>query len=100
MQYKFKSLFFFLVLSLILLTGCSTSPKYTELNVTDTKVVQLSIPPSLTEQVYPQKLISQEEYLKLKIYEREQYLTDYIVNLMGNLKQCNVKLEAIKELTP
>lgn len=92
------NLFLVFLFSLIL-AGCGSSPTYKTVEVTDAKIVKLEIPKSLTEPCTPDRPYTAEEYLQLKITERESYLTKYSISLLGTIKECNIKLKKIEELT-
>lgn len=88
------SLFF--LLTAFILSGCALTPKKEV--VTQTKVVRITIPDKLLTNCIPNKPISKEEYLQLKIWEREQYLVSYNIYLLSVIKECNIKIDKIREL--
>jgi len=82
----------------LVISGCSTQPKYNKLDVQPVKHVYVSIPESLVSPCNPDKPMSKEEYLALKPHEREEYLTNYSIRLLGVIKSCNLQLKSISEL--
>lgn len=85
------------MMSAVFLSGCGTTkPKTVE--ITNIKMVPIPIPDVLLEPCKPNKPITVDEYLKLNVLERETYLTNYSIDLMVNLSDCNKKLKSIKEL--
>ena len=88
----------FAISCLAILSGCGTRPVYNELQVQDAQVVTYTLPPELTNPCIPDKPLEKSIYLKLRPYEREQYLTDYSTSLLGTIKGCNIKLEKIKKI--
>lgn len=80
-----------------LLAGCA-STRTTELNIEDKEIVHISIPTHLTQECKPEKPIDKESYLALKIYEREEELSRYIVTLYSTIAQCNSQISQIKKL--
>jgi hypothetical protein len=94
--------FFFLlavIATLFQLTGCATKPVYSQLQVQETKVIKEKLPPSLLTACLPKAPVTKELYMAYKPYEREQYLADYVVNLLGSLKDCDNKISKIRELS-
>lgn len=82
-----------------ILLGCSTSPKYEKIEIKETSVIYQTVPEDLTEPCLPSnRPPSSEEYISLKPHERETSLRQYSVTLMGDLKNCNIKLEKIRNL--
>lgn len=91
-----KSFLTFFLLLPLFLTGCGTTPQ--KEIVTQTKVVRVTIPDTLLTNCIPNKPISKEEYLQLNIWEREQYLVSYNIYLLSVIKECNIKIDKIREL--
>ena len=90
---------FKVILSIFLtfiLTGCVTTGQ--QLEVRETEVRYEKIPSYLTEPCQPEKLKKREEYLALKPHEKESYLTEYSISLLGTVKDCNIKLNKIDKL--
>ena len=79
-----------------MLTGCFGTTK--PLQVKDTEVRYEKIPKSLTEPCVPEVPKVKEEYMKLKPHERESYLAEYSVSVLGTVKDCNIKLKKIDKL--
>lgn len=89
----------FLLLSSVLLSACASfSSNYQKLEVKDKEVVTIEIPQSLLEPCVAPTPIDPNSYVELKIWEREQYLTSYIVELLKAIRSCNDKITSIKEL--
>lgn len=88
----------FLTLLTIILTGCASGPKYNKLEVAKTDVIYVTIPEELLTPCKPEKPLDVKSYLELKIWEREQHLTEYSVSLLKTIKECNLKINKIKEL--
>lgn len=87
-----------LLITVIVLTGCATSPKYDKLEVSKVDVVYVTIPEELLTPCKPEKPLDRESYLKLKIWEREQVLIEYSVSLLKTIKECNININKIKDL--
>jgi len=87
----------FILLSLLLITGCSTLNKE-KVVVTDTKVIYRVLPDNLVNPCVPDKPKTKEEYLALPIYERETYLTNYSISLLKTIKNCNLQLDELRIL--
>jgi hypothetical protein len=83
-----------LFLTLLLLTGCATLDGN---NVTKTYVKVISIPEYLLEPCGATEPISKNDYLSLSPSEKTTYLSKHIVELYGNIKDCNNQLSAIKK---
>lgn len=81
----------------VVMTGCA-STKTTTIDVNTAKVVYTKIPEQLLTPCVPDKPIAPETYLTFQPHEREEYLTDYSVKLMGTLRDCNSKLKKIEAL--
>ena len=92
-----KNLILVILLSLGL-TGCAFGPKYNTLEVKETEVKVVKIQEELLVPCIPEKPFNKEEYLKLQIHKREQYLTDYSIGLLGTIKDCNIKLKKIRDI--
>ena len=87
------------ILSIFLITGCANSPS-SKLDVQDTKIIYDAIPEHLLKPCESKKPISKEEYLLLKrdLGERETYLTNYSIDLLGIIKDCNKQIDEIRKL--
>lgn len=79
------------------LSGCGTKPVYKELTVTETKVVKFELASTFTEPCVAERPVDTQTYLAFKPHEKEQYLTDYSIKLLGVIKDCNNKLKRIRE---
>lgn len=92
-------LLFFTILSSFILVGCSTAPKYDKLEIQEIQIVYQKVPSELTEPCIPSKKPPiREEFLKLHPHERESALAKYSIILLGDLKNCNVRIKKIREL--
>lgn len=92
-----KQLFLTILFSFILV-GCGSTPKYNKLDFQETKTVIQRVPEELTEPCTPKKPPVKEEYLKLKPHEREAAMTDYSISLLGTIKECNGRMQKIRNL--
>lgn len=81
-----------------LMTGCGIIPKYNKLEVNKTDVVYVTIPDELLKPCEPDKPLDTKSYLELKIWEREQVLTEYSISLLKTIKDCDLQITKIKEL--
>lgn len=70
-------------------TGCSWFKKPDPIYITKTEYISVTIPDGLKTQYRPKAFISVDEYMSLSQEEREAYLTDYTIELMGTLSVCN-----------
>lgn len=77
-----------------MLTGCVT-PKKELVYVTEYEYVVYDIPKQLTTPCRPGKPIDIDTYSNLSDEEKQTYLTNYIVTLMGDLKKCDNKVRSI-----
>lgn len=87
---------FTLIFSLVL-TGCGSISKEPTV-IHDVKTIEVKIPEEILQNVSPPELISAEEYLKLKPYEREEYLAKYINDLITQIEIANTILNEVKKL--
>lgn len=88
-----------LIGAILLLTGCSIFQKEPEkIYVTETKFVTPEVPKSLTDPCVADRPFKSDQYLKLTPVEREQYLTDYSIGLLGVINVCNKKLSGINKI--
>lgn len=81
------------------LSGCAFGPKYNTLDVKETKVEKIKIDSELTTPCIPNRPMVKEEYLKLLPFDKETYLTNYSIELLGTVKDCNIKLKKIKDFS-
>lgn len=88
----------FVLITTLLITACSSAPKYSTLEVSKTTVTYVTIPEELLTPCKPEKPIDTKTYLELKIWEREQLLTQYSISLLKTIKDCNLKIDKIKNL--
>lgn len=83
----------FAIFMAFMLAACGTTNQ-----VTKTEVRYEKIPKHLTEKVTPEKPKAKDQYQTLKPHEKEDYLSEYIVYLLGVIKQQNIKFEKIDKL--
>jgi hypothetical protein len=83
----------------VILVGCSWGDKYNTLDVKQVEVVKVTIPDELLGRCKPDRPIDKNKYLKLKLYEREKYLTEYILYLYTVIKKCDIRIAKIKDLS-
>lgn len=88
----------FSIITLILMTGCSTVKPISEINMSSTEIKYITIPEDLLTPCKPNKPMSSKDYLELTFTEREAYLTNYSIHLLTELKSCNNKISKIKLL--
>jgi len=88
---------FLVFLSTLFLGACASTTIEKEY-VTKTNTIKQKIPDDLLTTIEPKPLINKEEYLSLPPYKREEYLTNYILDLISQLKVCNSQILRIKEL--
>lgn len=96
----FKSKLLTVVVSILVglfIAGCASSPTYNKLEVKEKEVVKVYVPDELLTPCIPDKPIDRETYLAQELHEREIYLTNYNISILRTLKECNIKLEKIKE---
>ena len=91
---------FLVVLLLACSAGCAVTPKQPQDRLSASVV--LETPPVVPEELFtpcrPDRPIPKEEYLSLNQMERESYLTIYLVNTLGHLKDCNTQKSTIQSL--
>jgi len=89
---------FLIIFLTIFLSACATTSTPQKEYITQTKIIQQKIPENLLSTFDNKELISKEEYLKLTPYQREEYLTNYILDLLLQLKIYKNQIERIKDL--
>lgn len=85
-----------LISSVIMIVGCSSTPKPTIL--TNTKTIYKPLPETLLKECPVPKPIPKEEYLAKDVMEREIWLTTYNISLLKALGKCNIQIDSIKSL--
>lgn len=90
-------IFFLLLTSIIFLGGCAKNIRPTEV-IKETEIKYILIPDEYLKDCRPERPIDKEKYLSLDITERESYLTDYIIDLLKKLKECDIRIEKIRSL--
>lgn len=87
---------YLLLLPFIFLTGCST--KYVEVVKVEYEYVTYDIPKSLTSRCIPPRPISPVEYNTLDEAGKREYLANYTITLLGEVKKCDNKLQSVDRL--
>lgn len=83
------------------LTGCGLFGKPIKqepITITETVYVHPQVPKQLFKECIPTKPMAVDQYLSLSQQKKEMYLTDYIVQILGVVKDCNSKLAKIESL--
>lgn len=86
-----------LVLLAFALLGCASQPKPPVQIVYKTQYIYPSVPKELLTQVTPNPPVSSQVYLQMPVYQREGYLTDYVVDLLGTVAVCNKQLTQVED---
>lgn len=95
----FKNFILVILVSLVL-PGCMLmGPKYNKLETKEVVIQKIKVQEELLVPCDPEKVMVKENYLKLKPHEKEIYLTNYSIGLLGTVKNCNIKLSKIKEFS-
>lgn len=81
---------------LLVLQACGTTS--TVVKVDSAKTVYTGIPARLLEPCLPKSPISKISYMAMLPHEREQYMADYSITLLGVVKLCNNQLEGIRKI--
>jgi uncharacterized protein YdeI (YjbR/CyaY-like superfamily) len=87
---------FLIIILAVLLSACASAPQ--KEYITQTKIIEQKIPEDLLSTFDDKEFIKKEDYLKLTPYQREEYLTNYILDLMLELKIYKNQIQRIKEL--
>lgn len=85
----------FIVLATLFITGCSfikEKPVY----IVKHEYVTYELPKGLTTRCKPIKPMDVNKYMSLTKDERETYLTNYTIMLLGELKKCDSKVQSIE----
>lgn len=86
-----------ILIPFILLTGCATSQNPPPVVETIYVREKVEINPIYLARCIPNKPMQQDKYIKLSLSERESYLTEYVIHLIGVLGKCNMQLEHIEK---
>ena len=84
---------YLLILITLALTGCASAPK--EIVVTEVQTVYRRIPSQLLKKEPVPAPIEKTQYLSMDFLQKEIYLTDYVLNNMKALGNCNANMQAI-----
>lgn len=85
---------YFLLIPFLFLIGCAV--KETEyITKVEYEYVTYDIPKNLTTRCVPPKPIEIDKYNNLSPHERETYLTNYSITLLGDIKKCDNKIKSI-----
>ncbi len=84
---------YLLILITLALTGCASAPK--EIVVTEVQTVYRRIPSQLLKKEPVPAPIEKTQYLSMDFLQKEIYLTDYVLNNMKALGNCNANIQAI-----
>ena len=84
---------YLLILITLVLTGCASAPK--EIIVTEVQTVYRRIPSQLLKKEPVPAPIEKTQYLSMDFLQKEIYLTDYVLNNMKALGNCNANMQAI-----
>jgi len=82
----------------IALTGCGITQNRDTLEVAQVRVERVTIPEELLAPCTPNRPMPREQFLAFKPHEREHHLTDYIIGLLGTVRECNSRIEQIRIL--
>lgn len=99
MHYKHAQLFMLSVMLLVciaLLSGCSTEPQIK--TVYETKYLHTEMPSEVTAKIAPTAPIDIESYIAMSVAQREVYMADYILDLLGSVATCNNKLATVESV--
>lgn len=84
-----------LMLLVLMVSGCAT--KIEETIVIEYKYVPVEVPKGLFGECKPAKPITPDKYQSLTNDERLSYLTSYSVSLLGEMKKCDNRLQAVNK---
>jgi uncharacterized protein YdeI (YjbR/CyaY-like superfamily) len=87
---------FLIIILAVFLSACASTPQ--KEYITQTKTIEQKIPEDLLSTFDDKEFIKREDYLNLTPYQREEYLTNYILDLMLELKIYKNQIQRIKEL--
>ena len=84
---------YLLILIALVLTGCASAPK--EIVVTEVKTIYSGIPSQLLKKEPVPVPVERTQYLSMDFLQREIYLTDYVLENMKALGNCNANMQAV-----
>lgn len=88
----------FISIGLLLLAGCGSNPPPEVRTVTKTEIIALAPPKELTKDCEIVPLFDKEQYMSLKTpAEREEILSNLIVELYSSSAKCNIQMESLRE---
>lgn len=87
----------FLAIMSMFLVGCASNTPMKE-TVYVNKYIYVKVPTQLTKRIIPEKPISKDSYMAMSFYEREDYLSTYVVKLIGDVRMCNNQLDKIEKI--
>lgn len=82
------------------LSGCGIFSKPEQVVIVKKEIIYIDIPKTLLVPCQANKPIPVEEFLSLDPIGRETYLTNYSVNLLGVIKDCNDRFTSIGKIQP
>ena len=82
------------------LSGCGLfAKKETEkIYITKTEYIRIDVPKDFRKTCSVTPPLKAEDYMVLTTIEREEYLTDYVINLYGNIEVCNSVRSGVIEI--
>lgn len=83
---------------IMVLSACASKPEIKREVIIEYTYVKYDIPSKFTTACKPSKPISVEQYSQLDTSGRESYLQSYIVELLGEVKRCDNKVQGINKL--
>ena len=87
---------FFIMLVLLTVVGCSTPPKPQREVIIEYTYITYELPKSLTSRCIPKKPMPSDQYSLLSEEAKQSYLTKYVIELLGEVKKCDNKVQGIK----
>lgn len=85
-----------ILLSLILLVGCSTTKGNKDI-VTETKTVYIEIPAALLKPCSLTEPYDKVEFIQKNSQVKEGILTDLVIHLYSDLRNCNTQIQSIQD---
>ena len=88
------TLAFMLLICIALLSACGTTPPPTI--IYKDKYLHTEVPSEVTAKVTPTAPIETDLYLAMTPVQREVYLANYVLDLLGTVASCNNKLTTVE----